>query len=226
MRVTSQRMQLCGALVLILAATFMLVMSRSGFSLEVGVSGCKEAKSVNPSSANDCTPPVLNSTAEAARSESKGASNQPSVQPEAAGSPAATTVESNTGSGLKMVPCPPVPRTRGPSGIGTDIKRPNSTCGESSVTGAVPIAGSVDIQVEGSIPNAEVLPEKERYSWVEGYINDAYVWGEVRVLRSGQIDGYVYRNGDRIQVQGARQANDQIIATDAKGNYIALKLLP
>lgn len=72
----------------------------------------------------------------------------------------------------------------------------------------------------------EVTEPKERYSWVEGYINEAYVWGEVRVTRAGQVEGYVYRNGDRILVQGERQTNDHVLATDGKGNPIALKLLP
>lgn len=218
MHVTSQRMQLCGALVLVLTATSMMLMSHNGFSLEVGISGCKENKLAAPASTNDCSSAAQNNVAkEVSKQSSAGQQIPPSIEGSA---------ETNPGSGLSLVPCPPPPRTRGPAGLGTDIKRLNNTCGEGSSTGAVPIAGGIDIQAEGNIPNTGVIADKERYVWVEGYINEAYVWGEVRVMRSGQVDGYVYRNGDRVQVQGERQANDQIVATDAKGNYIALKLLP
>lgn len=218
MRVTSQRMQLCGALVLVLTATSMTLMSHNGFGLEVGISGCKENQLADPASTNDCSSTVQSNAAkEASKQSSTGQQEPSSVE---------GTTETNAGSGLTLVPCPPPPRTRGPAGIGADIKRLNNTCGEGSSTGAVPIAGSVDIQAEGNIPDTGVIADKERYVWVEGYINEAYVWGEVRVTRSGQVDGYVYRNGDRVQVQGAQQANDQIVATDAKGNSIALKLLP
>ena len=214
MRVTQQGKHLRGALFSITALSILLAATpRLGSGLEIAVDPCKDAQG---STASETCPP-----------ESPGESAQASPSVNAAPAEADATQQpqvTDTGPGLALKPCPPAPRMRGASPMASEIKRADGGCADSSATGARPIAGSIDMPPQNS--GTEVTEPKERYSWVEGYINEAYVWGEVRVTRAGQVEGYVYRNGDRILVQGERQTNDHVLATDGKGNPIALKRLP
>lgn len=212
MRVTQQGKQFRGALFSNMALSILLAATpQMGSGLEIAVDPCKDT---HASTAGESCPPESSSDAAQAAPNVNAAPTETDATPQ----------PPVTGAGLSLTPCPPAPRMRGSSPMASEIKRADGGCAESSATGARPIAGSIDMQPE--TPGADLSEPKERYSWVEGYINEAYVWGEVRVTRAGQVDGYVYRNGDRILVQGERQTNDQVVATDGNGNSIALKLLP